>query len=359
MAAEDVTILKKNNSSVFVLKAAAGNEEFALRGEMLVGREDDCDITLNSGHISRHHSKINVSPGGVYIEDLQSTNGTYVNGNKIKGRVRLSVGDEVAFDDLLYKLCIQSNLRAEKNTASVQPESDPDDLIAKPFKPAANVEPIARHFKRPEEPVVPQEVPAELFEAPVRGAAQEPLAPVAPPAAVEEYENDDRTRFISPENMERFVDRNRIEREFNIGSGPRLIVTTAPLRGKLYELEGGLPGRQWRVGRDLDADIYLNDNTISMEHALLTQTDMGFELAVVEAKNGLLINGRAQTRAQLHHNDKLQIGRVELVFKTDHHQVVEDTGQVREKRQGRSRIAMIIMFLVLLFSIAAMFKTAS
>ncbi len=355
MAAEDVTILKKNNSSVFVLKAAAGNEEFALRGEMLVGREDDCDITLNSGHISRHHSRINVSPGGVYIEDLQSTNGTYVNGNKIKGRVRLSVGDEVAFDDLLYKLCVQSNLRGEKNTGNAQSEPDPDDLIAKPFKPAANVEPIARHFKRPEEPVVPPEASGELSAASERFSAPEPMAP----AVSEEYENDDRTRFISPENMERFVDRNRIEREFNIGSGPRLIVTTAPLRGKLYELEGGLPGRQWRVGRDLDADIYLNDNTISMEHALLTQTEMGFEMTVVEAKNGLLINGRAQSRAQLHHNDKLQIGRVELVFKTDHDQGVEETGQVREKRQGRSRIAMIVMFLVLLFSIAAMFKAAS
>ncbi len=382
MAAEDVTLLKKNNNNVFILRAAIGTEEFALRGEMLVGREDECDITLNSGHISRHHSKINVSPGGVYIEDLQSTNGTYVNGNKIKGRVRLNVGDEVAFDDLLYRLCVQNTERAEPATTPPAGLQEPqgEDLISRPFKATASVEPIARHFKKNEEAEpTPEAAPraaatAEPAPAPGKGQHPQSLAeikrqqnsPFQNSARIpgkkyptEDEEGSEATRIISPEHLERFMDRNRIEHEFNLGTGPRLIVTTAPLRGKLYELGTVVTGHKWRIGRDINSEVYLNDNTISMDHALLVKTDDGYELSLVEAKNAMLINGQIRSKVNLSHNDKIQLGRVELVFKTDTPAYADTSGSSRQIRQKRSRIVMIAAFLVLLLLIAILFDGAS
>lgn len=384
MAAEDVTLLKKSNNNVFVLKAAIGTEEFALRGEMLVGREDECDITLNSGHISRHHSKINVSPGGVYIEDLQSTNGTYVNGNKIKGRVRLNVGDEVAFDDLVYKLCVQNTERAEPAPPPPAhfPEPQAEDLISRPFKATASVEPIARHFKKGDEgepaPEAEQqpETPAEPGPAADQAHRPQSLADKkrqqnnpfqnsgripGKKYATEDEEGSEPTRIISPEHLERFMDRNRIEHEFNLGSGPRLIVTTAPLRGKLYELGTVVTGHKWRIGRDIDSEVYLNDNTISTDHALLIKTDDGYELSLVEAKNAMLINGQIRSKVNLNHNDKLQLGRVELVFKTDTPAYADPAHAYSspEKRQKRSRYVMIAAFLVLLLLIAILFNSAS
>ncbi len=49
-------------------------------GDTLVGRGGDCDIFLGDVTVSRHHAKLFVDETGLRIEDLGSTNGTYVNG---------------------------------------------------------------------------------------------------------------------------------------------------------------------------------------------------------------------------------------------------------------------------------------
>ncbi len=63
--------------------------------ETLVGRADEVDIHINDARISRHHFKINVAEGDATIEDMGSTNGTYVNGSKLKGAYLLRDGDKI------------------------------------------------------------------------------------------------------------------------------------------------------------------------------------------------------------------------------------------------------------------------
>ncbi|MHC4207517.1 MAG: FHA domain-containing protein, partial [Planctomycetota bacterium] len=50
-----------------------------------IGRSDECDIVIDSKHVSRHHARIFSSPDGQwYVEDLGSSNGTFVNGEHVK-----------------------------------------------------------------------------------------------------------------------------------------------------------------------------------------------------------------------------------------------------------------------------------
>lgn len=63
-------------------------------GETLAGRSDDVDIFLGDVTVSRHHARFTVDDGGLRVEDLGSTNGTYVNMRRLD-RARLSPGDEV------------------------------------------------------------------------------------------------------------------------------------------------------------------------------------------------------------------------------------------------------------------------
>lgn len=49
-----------------------------------VGRKDDNDIVIDNPAISGHHCKLTMEGGGYYVEDLESTNGTFVNEKKIK-----------------------------------------------------------------------------------------------------------------------------------------------------------------------------------------------------------------------------------------------------------------------------------
>jgi ABC-type multidrug transport system ATPase subunit len=59
---------------------------FDARGNLLAGREPDNDIQLDGLMISKRHAKFINTPQGVFVEDLGSTNGVYVNGERIRGR---------------------------------------------------------------------------------------------------------------------------------------------------------------------------------------------------------------------------------------------------------------------------------
>jgi MoxR-like ATPase len=55
------------------------------RGEFIIGRDPSCDLSLDSGDVSRRHSRIIVGDNRVSIEDLGSSNGTFVNSSPIEG----------------------------------------------------------------------------------------------------------------------------------------------------------------------------------------------------------------------------------------------------------------------------------
>ena len=70
------------------LKARTPGGVFALdRESAVLGRHPECDIVLDSGAVSRQHARIQRVDDKFYIEDMQSRNGTYVNGRQIRERL--------------------------------------------------------------------------------------------------------------------------------------------------------------------------------------------------------------------------------------------------------------------------------
>ncbi len=65
------------------------------RPEMMLGRDDGCDIVIPVRQISRQHVKIMLEGGVCVIEDLRSKNGTWVNGYRLTGMRELEDGDEI------------------------------------------------------------------------------------------------------------------------------------------------------------------------------------------------------------------------------------------------------------------------
>ncbi len=86
-------------------------------GDTLIGRNPENDLVLTDEGISRRHAKISNTANGPVITDLGSTNGTYVNGQKIKANdpVLLKPGDTVRFgaEGAEYKLGKGTNVPAE------------------------------------------------------------------------------------------------------------------------------------------------------------------------------------------------------------------------------------------------------
>ena len=74
--------------------------EFQLENRVVtIGRRDDNDVVLNRPGISRHHARLERDKGTYRLFDLDSTNGTLVNGKEI-GQVTLADGDEVTFGEV-------------------------------------------------------------------------------------------------------------------------------------------------------------------------------------------------------------------------------------------------------------------
>lgn len=84
---------------------AALGRIFPLRpGDSLIGRAPDVQVALLDGEVSRHHARIAVVGGLVGLEDLGSTNGTRVNGERCEGVMTLRPGDRLTIGGHVLKL---------------------------------------------------------------------------------------------------------------------------------------------------------------------------------------------------------------------------------------------------------------
>jgi hypothetical protein len=69
-----------------------------------IGRDASCDLAIADMTVSRVHARLERTPDGWVLTDLASTNGTRVNGWRVRGQVRVRVGDLVSFGDTQYSL---------------------------------------------------------------------------------------------------------------------------------------------------------------------------------------------------------------------------------------------------------------
>ena len=65
-----------------------------------IGRDASCDLTISDMSVSRLHAQLERTPGGWMLCDLESTNGTRVNGWRVRGKVPVHPGDLVSFGNL-------------------------------------------------------------------------------------------------------------------------------------------------------------------------------------------------------------------------------------------------------------------
>ena len=90
----------------FVLRGVsdlAFGRSYPVSGPVVVGRAPDCGLCLDAPGLSRQHARLVPGDDGVVVEDLGSTNGTFVNGLRVQ-RTVARPGDEVGFDRMRFHL---------------------------------------------------------------------------------------------------------------------------------------------------------------------------------------------------------------------------------------------------------------
>lgn len=88
-------------------EGSGSEQDYVLSKEVFrIGSQDEAnDAVLHSAVVSRHHARITKTNGSYFIEDLNSRNGTYVNGKMLSYRenVKLKRMDVITFADVVYR----------------------------------------------------------------------------------------------------------------------------------------------------------------------------------------------------------------------------------------------------------------
>ena len=221
--------------------------------EVLVGREGDAHLRLRHRLVSRLHSRIDFRGEAPRLEDLESHNGTWLNGDQVEEAV-LSEGDEIGIGS--YVLCYLGRCG-----------------------------PDAVHE-------------GHLIDSMPRYHA----------AVLESKGTGDTTLFLAEAELEQLQD--QLPPEIVPVFVPILVVREKGHLDRTFPLYDD----EVLVGRSEDAQLRLPNVSVSRRHARITRTRDAVHIEDLDSQNGVVLNGERVTDAVLAVGDAVQLGRYQIVF---------------------------------------------
>jgi hypothetical protein len=98
---------REPRTDAFLVVIKGGGLEVGVRydlfGGLTIGRSTDADVRIEDRFASGVHARVYSRSGGYYVEDMNSTNGTYLNGGELRGESALSDLDQVRIGDTEFR----------------------------------------------------------------------------------------------------------------------------------------------------------------------------------------------------------------------------------------------------------------
>lgn len=125
--------MEKNNDEVALLLGQTGplnGQRWTLGENALIGRDELCDIVIPDRQVSRHHARITSTPQGLLLEDLESKNGTHLNGKPLDQPTLLGDGDsiQIALIQKFIFLSSDATVPLAQDYSRLQLERQPNGL---------------------------------------------------------------------------------------------------------------------------------------------------------------------------------------------------------------------------------------
>ncbi|MBK8783714.1 MAG: FHA domain-containing protein [Anaerolineales bacterium] len=342
-------------------QSSTPSKEFELtKPEIIIGREDSVDITIPASAVSRRHARLMLEGENYVLEDLGSSNGTFVNDEELVQRRPLKSGDKIRLGQIInlvyYAPVVESDktvLRSVDSDKTVFRSTEPDKTVARvaPAKPAYVMQTIMG-----EAPIIPQAStgPRQLVVTIAGGNAQtinlthtsfsigrlETNDIVIPSqivssrhARLEQVNGGGYKLIVIPEAKNpiqfegRPIDGSHVLRHgdmLRIGSlDPGVMVTmtyNAPSEASQQVERDIIFGEKTliQIGRDPGNDVVIPSPNVSRFHTQIEKVGQRYRVEDLRSSNGTYVNGeRIDGSVWLKPNDSIRIGSYRFVMGKD------------------------------------------
>ncbi len=295
----------------FYLSSVNGGQKCLVNEEIITGRDPKCALVLEERQASRRHAKLSPGDGGILIEDLGSTNGTVVNGEKITGAVLVKPGEHMSIGELLF---IVESAEAEAEAEPVDPDatmliSSSEELaqIQKAAAAAAQSKPAAKPKPQADVATAEKPKPAENKQpSPVRNEATErrPASQPPPSWVMNNQQSVDGTKFLSRDMLDGVIQESA-EANLEDVSVPTLIGSCTAILNRRFQL---VDGEKWNIGRADTSDVILNHESVSSDHAQIIHENGRWKVVDLMSANHTYINSKKCLSGYLSSGDVVRFG---------------------------------------------------
>lgn len=270
---------------MFVLKVISGpyrGQAFQLVRQELVtlGRSEQCRICFDDPQLSSHHAEFDWTDNGFSIFDLGSSNGTYVNGQRIEGRAGMQIGDHVQIGQTIMQL------------ADVDLEMEEIDLVD-PSAPARG-QMLALGGGKTE--IAPHQRGLTIVNAPQILSTQGQRTAVQQKVA--EVHLDDAV-LSAAARLKEMVNQG--------GQGAKVVVQRDGRLDPFWSVPVTL-------GREHSSGVVLDDDGVSLRHAVIDFREGRYLIRDVGSSNGTFVNGKRVVEQRLADGDIVSIGAYAMVI---------------------------------------------
>lgn len=250
-------------------------------GEVRIGRNDDNAIRLNERNVSRKHAKLSKHNGSVFAEDLESYNGVFVNGDKIKGRHEIHEGDLIKIGD--FHLELRGDGLARRTEETTQRTTVPTER-----------ETTQPEVRMTSEETAPQ---AAVVTRPAKAHSKDVEAPA-----------HEATAIIRLDTAE--LAGGKLSTQTLAGERAKLVCVSTQFAGQQFEITKS----EMVIGRTDENDIAIDHRSVSRHHAKIVVQNRRFRLVDLKSANGTLVNGEEYAQSELKRGDLVELGHVKFRF---------------------------------------------
>lgn len=352
-------------STLVLCEGPSSGEVFPIeKPELFIGRDPGVDIVIDSPGVSRRHARLYQQAGGCILEDLGSSNGTFVNGQRITGPYYLHAGDEVRLGQY-----VAMQYRQPQVTATViEPTSPKLQSTMVEAAPGSAATMIGTDI-----PVIHPTAPPRLT---VTVAGQKPstYTLTQPLIRIGRAEDNDiviDSRIVSRHHacLEKnptgyrlvilpdagnpvLLDGRPLPTSRQLGNGdllrigsvdPGMMVTLvyneeAPVQaGEMQPIRFG-EKTLIQIGRDPSNDVVLASPTVSRFHAQIERVGHRYLLRDLHSANGTFVNDQPVVKETwLNADDTVRIGRHRFVMKQDQLDRYDETHGLKVEAVGLNK----------------------